>query len=181
MNGYVKDPAHEALDDAGRRRLFGTAAQSILAALLLMAANVRKIQTFIRDLCGQLRLADPAAAPTSHSIVGCLAAQGTEKFDHRPRSTSGRLTPTGSNPRNEGGSSTPRPRIDGARTSHVMGLDCPEIDRCAVDTHDGCPLHQNSTSLPSVLSSWPRLFCRELFCREPLVAGGGFEPPTFGL
>jgi len=47
MNGYVKDPAHEALDDAGRRRLFGTAAQSILAALLLMAANVRKIQSFI--------------------------------------------------------------------------------------------------------------------------------------
>ena len=49
MNGYVKDPAHEALDDAGRRRLFGTAAQSILAALLLMAANVRKIQTFIAN------------------------------------------------------------------------------------------------------------------------------------
>jgi hypothetical protein len=47
MNGYVKDPAHEALDDAGRRRLLGTAAQSILTALLMMAANVRKIQTII--------------------------------------------------------------------------------------------------------------------------------------
>ena len=49
MNGYIKDPAHEALDDAGRRRLFGTAAQSILTALLLMAANVRKIQSFIAN------------------------------------------------------------------------------------------------------------------------------------
>jgi hypothetical protein len=49
MNGYIKDPAHEALDDAGRRRLFGTAAQSLLTALLLMAANVRKIQAFIAN------------------------------------------------------------------------------------------------------------------------------------
>jgi hypothetical protein len=49
MNGYIKDTAHEALDDAGRRRLFGTAAQSILTALLLMAANVRKIQAFIAN------------------------------------------------------------------------------------------------------------------------------------
>ncbi len=40
-------PAHEALAIAGRRRLSGTAAQSILVALLLMAANVRKIQAFI--------------------------------------------------------------------------------------------------------------------------------------
>ena len=47
MNGFVKDPAHEALDDAGRRRLFGTAAQSLLTAFLLLAANVRKIQSFI--------------------------------------------------------------------------------------------------------------------------------------
>ena len=47
MNGFVKDPDHEALHDAGRRRLFGTAAQSVLTALLLMAANVRKIQSFI--------------------------------------------------------------------------------------------------------------------------------------
>ena len=46
-NGYVKDPAHEALDDAGRRRLNGVAAQSILTALLLLAANVRKIRTFL--------------------------------------------------------------------------------------------------------------------------------------
>ena len=47
MNGYVKDPAHEALDEPGRRRIHGVAAQSVLTALLLMAANVRKIRTFL--------------------------------------------------------------------------------------------------------------------------------------
>jgi hypothetical protein len=47
MNGYVKDPAHEALDDAGRRRLRGVAAQSVLVAFLLLAANVRKIRAFL--------------------------------------------------------------------------------------------------------------------------------------
>jgi hypothetical protein len=46
FNGYVKDPAHEALDDPGRRRVHGVAAQSLLTALLLMAANVRKIRAF---------------------------------------------------------------------------------------------------------------------------------------
>jgi hypothetical protein len=46
FNGYVKDSAHEALDDSGRRRVHGVAAQSILTALLLLAANIRKIATF---------------------------------------------------------------------------------------------------------------------------------------
>jgi hypothetical protein len=49
FNGYVKDPAHEALDDAGRRRLNGVAAQSILTALLLLAANVRKIRSYLEE------------------------------------------------------------------------------------------------------------------------------------
>jgi len=47
VNGYVKDPAHEALDEPGRRRIHGVAAQSVLTALLLMAANVRKIRSFL--------------------------------------------------------------------------------------------------------------------------------------
>jgi len=46
MNGYIKDPAHEALDDPGRRRIHGRAAQSVLVALLVVAANVRKIRAF---------------------------------------------------------------------------------------------------------------------------------------
>jgi hypothetical protein len=47
MNGYIKDPAHEALDDPGRRRIHGVAAQSVFVALLAMAANVRKIRSFM--------------------------------------------------------------------------------------------------------------------------------------
>ena len=45
-NGYVKDTAHEALAAPGRRRVRGIAAQSIFVALLLMAANFRKIAAF---------------------------------------------------------------------------------------------------------------------------------------
>ncbi len=47
MNGYLKDPANEALDDPGRRRVHGVAAQSVLVAFLVVAANVRKIRTFM--------------------------------------------------------------------------------------------------------------------------------------
>ena len=47
MNGYLKDPANEALDDPGRRRIHGVAAQSVLVAFLVVAANVRKIRTFM--------------------------------------------------------------------------------------------------------------------------------------
>ena len=48
-NGYVKDAAHEALGQPGRRRVRGIAAQSLFVGLLLMAANFRKIAAF-RDL-----------------------------------------------------------------------------------------------------------------------------------
>ena len=44
LNGYAKDPAHEALAQPARRRVRGIAAQSIFTALLLMAANIRKIR-----------------------------------------------------------------------------------------------------------------------------------------
>ena len=46
-NGFLKDPAHEALDDRGRRRLHGVAKESILVAFLILAANVRKIRGFL--------------------------------------------------------------------------------------------------------------------------------------
>ena len=55
MNGFIKDPAHEALDDPGRRRIHGVAAQSVLVAFLVLAANVRKIRAFT--------FAAPAGAP----------------------------------------------------------------------------------------------------------------------
>ena len=46
LNGYAKDPAHQALAQPGRRRVRGIAAQSLFTALLLMAANIRKIRTW---------------------------------------------------------------------------------------------------------------------------------------
>ena len=44
LNGYAKDPAHHALAAPGRRRVRGIAACSLFTALLLMAANIRKIR-----------------------------------------------------------------------------------------------------------------------------------------
>jgi hypothetical protein len=46
LNGYAKDPAHQALGQPGRRRVRGIAAQSIFTALLLIAANIRKIRAW---------------------------------------------------------------------------------------------------------------------------------------
>jgi len=46
LNGYVKDPAHQALGQPARRRVRGIAAQSLFCALLLMAANIRKIRAW---------------------------------------------------------------------------------------------------------------------------------------
>jgi hypothetical protein len=46
LNGYAKDPAHEALAQPARRRVRGIAAQSIFTALLLLAANIRKIRAW---------------------------------------------------------------------------------------------------------------------------------------
>ncbi len=53
MNGYIKDPSHEALDDPGRRRIHGVAAQSLSVALLVVAANVRKIRSFLAARAGE--------------------------------------------------------------------------------------------------------------------------------
>lgn len=46
MNGFVKDGSHEAIDDPERRRIRGVAAQSVFVALLLCAANLRKIDMY---------------------------------------------------------------------------------------------------------------------------------------
>jgi len=46
LNGYAKDPAHQALAQPGRRRVRGIAACSLFTALLLIAANIRKIRSW---------------------------------------------------------------------------------------------------------------------------------------
>lgn len=46
LNGYAKDTAHEALAAPARRRVRGIAACSLFTALLLTAANIRKIRAW---------------------------------------------------------------------------------------------------------------------------------------
>ena len=46
LNGYAKDPAHQALAQPARRRVRGIAACSLFTALLLTAANIRKIRAW---------------------------------------------------------------------------------------------------------------------------------------
>ena len=46
LNGYAKDPARQALAQPARRRVRGIAACSLFTALLLMAANIRKIRAW---------------------------------------------------------------------------------------------------------------------------------------
>ena len=46
LNGYAKDPAHQALGQPARRRARGIAACSLFTALLLIAANIRKIRAW---------------------------------------------------------------------------------------------------------------------------------------
>ena len=61
LNGYAKDPAHQALAQPGRRRVRGIAACSLFTALLLMAASIRKIRAWrnltARDQAGITRRA----------------------------------------------------------------------------------------------------------------------------
>ena len=45
-NAFAKDPAHEALAQAPRRRVRGIAAQGVFITLLFVAANLRKIDTY---------------------------------------------------------------------------------------------------------------------------------------
>ena len=46
LNGYAKDTAHQALAQPARRRVRGITAQSVFTALLMIAANIRKIRAW---------------------------------------------------------------------------------------------------------------------------------------
>jgi hypothetical protein len=59
LNGLLKDTAHQALAAPARRRIRGIAACSLFTALLLVAANIRKIRAW-RALTTPARPASPA-------------------------------------------------------------------------------------------------------------------------
>lgn len=70
-NARSKDPAHQDLEGGGRRRLRGFGAQSLLAAIIVMAANLRKLQrqvaTLAVDRDGQLHRLEPRTlSPRTH-------------------------------------------------------------------------------------------------------------------
>ena len=69
LNGLVKDPAHEALAQPARRRVRGIAAQSIFTALLLMAANIRKIRAWRTLTARSVRHAPNQPAPNSAPLA----------------------------------------------------------------------------------------------------------------
>ncbi len=69
-NGFAKDPGHENLEEAGRRRMRGGALNSIFVAFLVYAANVRKIRSFIDH-------AEVTCTPSGRWVI------------HRPRKRNG--------------------------------------------------------------------------------------------
>ena len=66
LNGLIKDTAHQALAQPARRRVRGITAQPVFTALLLMAANIRKIRAW-RALTarGKARITQRARRRTS--------------------------------------------------------------------------------------------------------------------
>ena len=62
LNGFIKDPAREALAQAARRRVRGITACALFTALLLMAANLRKIRAWRTRTTQHPATAAPARA-----------------------------------------------------------------------------------------------------------------------
>ena len=89
LNGYAKDPAHEALAQPARRRVRGITAQPVFTALLLMTASIRKIRAWrARTARGKNRISRRArrrraSPPPTHLPDGSTA---TASRRHRPPS-----------------------------------------------------------------------------------------------
>ena len=49
MNGYIKNDAHESLSNPQRRSARGMAAQQVLITMLVVSANMRKLQSFLAE------------------------------------------------------------------------------------------------------------------------------------
>ena len=82
FNGYVKDPALEALDDPARHRLHGVAQQTVLTALLLAAAISAKSAPSCRRLQWPV-LASPAS-PTPSSQHSSSRLEPTNRLRTSP-------------------------------------------------------------------------------------------------
>ena len=50
FNGYIKDPIHTDIEDPGLRRARGNTFAYLVATLVIVAANVRKIASFLVEL-----------------------------------------------------------------------------------------------------------------------------------
>jgi hypothetical protein len=80
-HAYVKDTGHEALDISSRRRIRGFAAQQVLATMLLVSANIRKIIKFLTNR------EELATQQTSATIKGmCPVRKTTRRRDREGHS-----------------------------------------------------------------------------------------------
>ncbi len=52
-NAFTKDPAYQDIGEAGRRRIRGLGAQSLLVAMMVTAANLCKIEGFLEKLASK--------------------------------------------------------------------------------------------------------------------------------
>ena len=97
LNGYAKDTAHQALAQPGRRRVRGIAAQSLFTALLLIAANIRKIRAW-----RALTASDKAASPAGHgdAAPACATTSPTaDRPQHPPPPPASTTQPAAATPR----------------------------------------------------------------------------------
>jgi hypothetical protein len=99
FNGYVKDANYEALDQPGRRRVRGYAAQYLFTALLVVSANIRKLQTFLANATTDAavtswQILDPTPAPqlpaTHRPPERTRTSPDSRRVPARPESGSGR-------------------------------------------------------------------------------------------
>ncbi len=78
MNGFIKDGAREAIDDPERRRIRGVAAQSVLVAFQLFAANIRKVNEFLTKMAvAEKKFRKLRARRTSRSLTAWAPASTT--------------------------------------------------------------------------------------------------------
>jgi hypothetical protein len=87
MNGFIKDGAHEAVDDPERRRIRGLAAQCILLAFQLFGANLRKGRGVPQEEGRQGQEGPEAAVPAPHEVPRCM---GPDHVDGRRGHSRGR-------------------------------------------------------------------------------------------